>query len=214
MNTKMINRKETLVITAVTIIHEKGLQGLSTREVAQREGVSEAAIFKHYHTKNALIIAVLEHFSQFDEVLAVAACRKEITPRDKMLHIIQGILSYYENYPAITSVLESYGALIHETELREKVLAVFSDRTMVMKNIIDQAKKVGEVAPSIDSEMLVDIILGTFDRMILKWRTENYRFSLKENTLAAINYILASVAPVGQKLVESSRPSCEKSSID
>lgn len=199
MNIKMIHRKETLVITAVSIIHEKGFQGLSTREVAAREGISEATIFKHFKTKNDLLLAVLEHFFQFDEVLLESAYHKEMTPKERLLHVLQGLVTYYENYPEITAILQSYGSLIHEEDLKEKVLEIFSKRTRTIQIFIDQGKEFGEIDSTVPSEILVDMILGAFDRIILRWRIQNYDFSLKECTLSTINQIFHSIAPVIRK---------------
>lgn len=195
MTIKMIHRRETLVITAVSIIHEKGFQGLSTREVAAREGVSEATIFKHFKTKSDLLSAVLDHFSQFDEVLAEAAYNKEMPPRQRLMHVIEGVAAYYENYPELTAIIQCYGILIHEEDLKGKILDIFSKRAKTIKTLVDQGKDSGEIDPSLDSEILVDMILGTFERIILRWRIQDCNFPLKENILKTIALVLDSFAP-------------------
>ena len=67
MKDNILHRKILLIITTIDIIDELGIQGLSTREIAKRQGVSEATIFRHYKNKNELLLAVLDYFSQFDE---------------------------------------------------------------------------------------------------------------------------------------------------
>ena len=42
---------------------EKGSRGTTTREVADRAGVNEATLFRHFGTKGQLLSAMLEHFS-------------------------------------------------------------------------------------------------------------------------------------------------------
>ena len=80
--------RERLVITAIDLIDEKGFQGLSTREVAKRERISEATVFKHFQSKKELIIAVLRHTSQYDEAIAEATLAKDLNPREMIIHLV------------------------------------------------------------------------------------------------------------------------------
>jgi AcrR family transcriptional regulator len=41
----------------------KGSRGTTTREVAERAGVNEATLFRHFGTKGQLLTAMLEHYS-------------------------------------------------------------------------------------------------------------------------------------------------------
>lgn len=191
----MIHRKETLVITAIEIIHEKGFQGLSTREVAKREGISEAAIFKHFKTKNDLVLAVLDLYSQYDEALVESAVSKGLTPREMLFHIYEGFLNYYENYPEITAVNLAYGCIVYEKDLKEKINKIGVERAKIIRSIIQKAIEAGELASSTDSEILTDQIMGTAERIILKWRYHNFSFSLREYTLSALNCIFDANAP-------------------
>jgi AcrR family transcriptional regulator len=43
----------------------KGSRGTTTREVADRAGVNEATVFRHFGTKQQLIAAMLDHYTTF-----------------------------------------------------------------------------------------------------------------------------------------------------
>jgi AcrR family transcriptional regulator len=52
------------ILTAVREIYaERGSRGTTTREVADRAGVNEATLFRHFGTKGHLLSAMLDHFS-------------------------------------------------------------------------------------------------------------------------------------------------------
>jgi AcrR family transcriptional regulator len=55
-----------------TLYASKGSRGTTTREVAERAGVNEATLFRHFGTKRQLLDAMLEYYTQqspFPELL-------------------------------------------------------------------------------------------------------------------------------------------------
>src|SRR5258708_23223130 len=51
-------RKETILRSAHAVFTEKGFNGATTRELANAAGISEALLFRHFPTKEALYSAV------------------------------------------------------------------------------------------------------------------------------------------------------------
>jgi AcrR family transcriptional regulator len=54
--------RERILAAAREVIARKGKRGATTREIADVAGVNEATLFRHFGTKEALIIAVAQHF--------------------------------------------------------------------------------------------------------------------------------------------------------
>jgi AcrR family transcriptional regulator len=191
MVTDLLHRKERLIITTVEIIDELGIQGLSTREIAKRQGVSEATIFRHYNSKNELLAAVLEYFSKFDNDIFLSAKLKKLAPKEAIVFVIASFSEYYENYPAITSIMQVFDVLRNELELSEKVKVILYNRTNFIKQLIEDAQKAGEMSSEIDSENLSDVIWGFCREICLKWRIGGQEFSLKERTLSTLGMLLS-----------------------
>ncbi|WP_329454034.1 TetR/AcrR family transcriptional regulator [Streptomyces sp. NBC_01497] len=53
---------------AVTVFGEVGYRGASLRVIANRGGISHTGLLHHFPTKGSLLIAVLEHRDQVDDV--------------------------------------------------------------------------------------------------------------------------------------------------
>ncbi len=56
-------KQQKLVETAIQLFAEKGYANTSTAEIARASGVSEATIFKHYGTKDNLLLSVILPFA-------------------------------------------------------------------------------------------------------------------------------------------------------
>jgi len=174
----------------IEVISEQGLQGLTTREVAKRQGISESTIFKHYNTKNELILAVLEYFSQYDQAIIESLGLKEFKPIEAITFFVEAYVTYYENYPEITAITLSYEGLMREAELCAVVKRIFTKRVNTIQSLIEDAKRQNEILKDVDTESLVDLIIGLERVVILRWRLENCSFSLKEHTLTALKMLL------------------------
>lgn len=190
MEKDLLHRKERLIISTIEIIDELGIQGLSTREIAKRQGVSEATLFRHFNSKSELLLAVLEFFSKFDQDIFQSAILKKLPPREAITYMITAYTEYYENYPAITSIMQVFDVLRNEPKLTEKVKIILYNRNNNIKQFIEDAQKSGEIRPDIDSENLSVMIWGFCRELCLKWRIEEQGFSLKERTLSTLEMVL------------------------
>lgn len=190
MEPRLLHRKDALILAAIEIINDSGFQGLTTKEIAKREGISESTIFKHFRSKNELICAVLDHFSQYDEAIIESVKNKDLTPGEAILCFMESYVSYYENYPEITAVIHAFDSLMTQSEFRDKVERIYSNRNGFIKFLLDQAKELGVFYPEVDTDDLSDVIIGTEKGINLKWRMSQYSFSLKEQTLSTLRMVL------------------------
>jgi Transcriptional regulator len=195
MVTDMIHRKDRLIITSIDIIDELGIQGLSTREIAKRQGVTEATLFRHYKSKNDLIIAVLDCFSQFDSDIFQSTQYKELPPTEAITYMITVYAEYYENYPAITSILHAFDVLRSEPGLMDKINDIFHTRSGFIRQLVVEAQSAGEIASGVDSENFSDMLWGLCREISLKWRIDGRVFPLKERILSALNMVLDAYKP-------------------
>lgn len=187
---KLIHTKENLILSTIEVISEKGLHGLTTREVAKRQGISESTIFKHYKSKNELILAVLEYFSQYDEAIFESLDLRNYTPLEAIIFFVEAYVTYYENYPEITAITLSYEGLMCEPELNHVVYDIFTKRINCVRMLVQEAKDKRVLSEDVDPESMADLIIGLERAAILRWRMNKYNFPLKNHTLTALKMLL------------------------
>lgn len=190
MKKPLLHRRESLILTAIEVINDLGIQGLSTREIARRQEISEGTLFRHFDTKNHLLIGVLDHYSQYDSDIMLSIKMKELSFKEAIIFFTKSYTEYYENYPAITAVTETFSVLANDPQLVDKVKSIIRNRIDFIKELIIEGQRLGQVPMNIDAEKLTDIIWGTAHSIIAKWRFEKYNFSLKEYSLSTLDMIL------------------------
>ena len=103
------DRRHQLLEAALAVFARKGFEGTTTKEVAGAAGVTEAIIFRHFPTKQALYTAVLDYRVQspeFQEALdGIKACMERNDDDEVLRAIARAILKSYREDPGYERVL-------------------------------------------------------------------------------------------------------------
>ncbi len=70
---RAVERRQQIIQAAIELFSRHGFRGTTTREIAEAVGISEAALFKYFATKEDLYTAIIETKARTDEVIALAA---------------------------------------------------------------------------------------------------------------------------------------------
>lgn len=192
MDKSMISRKESIILTTIDVINELGIQGLSTREVSKREGISNSSLFNHFKSKGELLQSVLDHYEQYDYAIFQTIKSKGLKSKEAIKYFFNSFFTYYENYPAITAIIQIYDVLRFEIGLSEKVESILNNRETYLKEMLEEAQAQGELRADISSECISDVMFGTAKTILLKWRRSGYDFSLRERVMNTMELILDS----------------------
>ena len=144
-------------------------------------------------------LAVLDNFSKYDGDIFHSARLKGLKPKEAITFFADSYVTYYENYPAITAMTQIYGVLSHEPDFVPKIHSILNGRKSFLKKVIEEGQKVGELKTDANSDILADIIIGTFTAICLSWRLNAGNFSLREKTLSALDMLLAAFSPLADK---------------
>jgi len=94
------NLRRALLDEALAVIAEKGVEGLSLREVANRVGVSHAAPYHHFTDKTALILALAyEGMGLMDDAMAGAEDAAGDDPKARLLGIGMAYVTFAVEHP-------------------------------------------------------------------------------------------------------------------
>lgn len=187
---RLVSRKDSIVTTALDVMNELGVQSLSTREVARREGITEGAIFRHFAKKRDLYLAILHYYSQYDNDIMETIYKKELQPIEAIEFYFETYSTYYENYPAVTVVLQNLDQMSYYAELAQAVKDLLNRRLDFIAMLVKKAQEQEQLEATIEPEIMSQILLGTLLRICLQWRINKYDFSLKDKTSKAIASLL------------------------
>lgn len=184
-----LSRRESIVLTAIDIINEMGIHELSLREIAKREEISEPALYRHFRNKEAIILGVLAYYSKFDKMIINTIEERRLQGKEAILFFLKSYGEYHENYPALTAIPFSF-SLTYEPSFRQQIIKIYNTRWGAVNNYIMQGKAMGEIDKDISNEALIHAIVGLESSIILRWRLENYSFSIRDKIMEGLKVVI------------------------
>jgi len=95
--------KNQILVAAMELFSERGFHGSRTRDLARMAGVSEALLFRHFPTKEALIRAILQDAS--DRFLRMESSIRAIPAREALVSLAEHVLTNLRDNPKVFRVL-------------------------------------------------------------------------------------------------------------
>ncbi|MFA6807464.1 MAG: TetR/AcrR family transcriptional regulator [Eubacteriales bacterium] len=182
-----LKRKDKILIDAIDILDKYGTHGLTTREIAKREGISEPAVYRQYTGKKDIIMNILDKYAEFDNYISDTIDKNGMSFKEGINFYVKSYAEYYENYPQICTVMFSYDLYKYEENTRDKMQKILSNRSEYLISYCDLAKKNEEISKDIETEDLVDLLQSVIWWYVFKWKTFDYQFTLKEKLLEVVN---------------------------
>lgn len=187
------SRKRLLILTAMEVIDDLGYQGLTIHEIAKRENITEAAIYKHFIDKKDLIKGVLDYYNDFFNKIIQSVESEDRTTIEVLETYIAEILKLYEDHPSMTAILNSYELFWHEKELSQYITEIFMSRLAYLTKLIQKGIDNHELPSAINAESLAYVMIGTMMSMTLSWRMQNRHFSLTDKIQLITDQIKANI---------------------
>jgi AcrR family transcriptional regulator len=166
--------RERLILQATSeVLIEKGYDAMSMEEVASRIGISRAAIYLHFPSKEDLVLALLQRAvqssaEQLDVILAEAS-----SPREKVRMIIEqtyGGMSQ-PSFQVFNAILHSPTFLSKASEARKNMQGLWNPTLQRLTTVLEEGKRSGDFDPDMPTVLMVSLLGGllspfTYKRMV------------------------------------------------
>lgn len=161
------------------LIHTKGIQGLTIKNISKGVGVTEAAIYRHFKSKDEILSTILDDFR-----LNLNSKIQPILQNDESaIAKLKSVLNYLTDMiclnPSIVSVIFSDEIFKNKQNLYDKILLLIKQNNECFKIIVEQGQKSKEIRSDIEASELAIIIMGSFRMVVKNWQLNEQTYSLK-----------------------------------
>ncbi len=190
-NTETISERQFEIIEAAgKILTTSGVSGLTIKNLAKEMKFSESAIYRHFTSKEEIIIALLDYLAKsMDERYTNAISAKQ-TPEEKFTTLFQNQFSFFKNNPHFVVAVFSDGLMEESQRINETILKIMAVKMKHLIPIILEGQKKKIFVNSVTPDELMHIIMGTFRLQMFKWRMSNFQFDIIKNGNTMIQSVL------------------------
>lgn len=184
------DRKAEIVETTLRLLTVTPVEKLSTARIADDVGITQAAIFRHFQTKDDLWAAVLEAVEDRAVRAWRAAEEGQQAPLARLRAILRAQLSLIAEVPAIPVLIFNQGRASAETATRpihQRVMQGLRARILAQLTAASEAGDLATLAP----EDAVDLFLGLVQGTVLRWRLSDCAFDLVAEGMRLVDIQIA-----------------------
>ena len=153
-------RQEQIKQAVLDIIFTEGLKNLSTSKLANRIGMSEGTIFRHFPNKHAIILSIIMDVqNEFIGSLRTIA-NSNNTPEDRLNDFLCETVHYLIANKGITMLLFSEASHNNDAELKTSLDWIFNTQKKLVSKIILDGIALGHWDESIPVENVAMLYMG------------------------------------------------------
>ena len=153
-------RQEQIKQAVLDIIFTDGLKNLSTRNLAKRIGMSEGSIFRHFPTKQDIIVSIINDVNyEFIGSLEIIT-NSDNTPEKRLREFLCRTVKYLTDNKGITMLIFSEASHNNDIVLKTNLHKIFTSQKKLVSKIILDGINIGIWDENISVENLAMLYMG------------------------------------------------------
>lgn len=172
-------RQNQIIEETIKLIHTKGIQGLTIKNISTEVGVTEAAIYRHFKSKDEILSTILDDFRVNLNAEAQSILESQVSAMDKLKTILNRLVDMFCANPYIVSVIFSDEIFKNKESLHNKIIHLIQQNNECFKLIAEEGQKNKEIRSDVDAKELAIIIMGSFRMIVKNWQLNEQKYSLK-----------------------------------
>lgn len=173
-------RQKEIVEAALELIGEKGIQGLTIKNLSKEIGISEPAIYRHFENKVHILMAILDVFKQNTDGMFREELDRDLPAMDKISLLFSRNFEAFSQSPSLVPVIFSEELFRGESGLIGKVYEIIGRNLNALIKIIEEGQKNNEIRNDVEASQIAVIIMGSLRLFIKKWQYSDYSYDIKK----------------------------------
>lgn len=180
MIAEITDRQQEIMDAACKILTANGVGGLTIKKLAMEMQFSESAIYRHFASKEDIIIRLLQYLATNMDVRLTNAISENQSAEQKFEALFQSQFSFFSKNPCYVVAVFSDGLLEESQRINQEVLKIMSIKMKHVMAIIIEGQEQHVFTNAISAEEMIHIVIGTFRLQMFKWRVANFNFDIQK----------------------------------
>ncbi|EIM63271.1 TetR/AcrR family transcriptional regulator [Desulfobacter postgatei] len=161
-------RRMATIEAVVELAGEQNPSEITTAAIAERMGVTQGAIFRHFSNKDAILQAVMEWVAERLMSRIEKAVNAESSPLAALESMFMAHVDFITKHPGIPRMLVGELQRSEDTAPKRMVQTLIGRYSDRLNLLFDQGKTCGEVDRNLDKETAATLFIGTIQGLVMQ----------------------------------------------
>ena len=161
-------RQREIVAAVLALAREHGPDAITTQAIADRMGLTQGAIFRHFADKEAIWLAVFAWVRASLGAVFAAAVAKSDTPLAKIERAFLAHVAFITANPGVPRVMFHELQYPGDSPARVAVRAMITEYGKGLALLFKQAKAAGELPANLDIAIAPMLFLGSVQSLVIQ----------------------------------------------
>ncbi len=191
---ELTNRQKQIIDISIKIISERGIQDLTMKNLSKELGITEPAIYRHFESKQKILIAVLDSFKHQNKLINENIQNEGETAFQHLQRSIEMIMKKFNKNPAMSAVIFSEEIFQNQSELSELVKNIMNSTIAFFTQLLEKGQQDGSIRSDIGKDELSVIVMGSIRHIVTVWRLSGFTVDLNKNAEKLIKSLEVMIA--------------------
>jgi TetR/AcrR family transcriptional regulator, fatty acid metabolism regulator protein len=194
INKEFTERQIEIMEAATLRIDKFGIQELTIKNLASDLNLSEAALYRHFKSKNEIMLGLLNYFiEELKTRLSKILSKTDRKASELLIDIFDSQLKTFVKNPSIVTVIFSESIFQFNKELSATVSTMMEMMQSHIEKIVKKGQEDGLLSKIVGTSTLTIIIMGGMRITVLKWKLSGHQSDLVKDGRKVLDGILKMV---------------------
>lgn len=166
---KTEDRQAELVQAALVLAAQKSPVEITTGDLAQAVGITQGGVFKHFESKEAIWLAVLDwtHQALIGRLQRVAVVQ-EPSAMLTLRAVFMAHIGFVQEFPGVPRLIFQELQHAKPTPLKGRVKKLMADYRNLLSGVVAQLHEEGQMRPDVDQKGAVVLFMGAVQGLVMQ----------------------------------------------
>ena len=172
-------RQLQIIEATQNLITSKGMEFVTIDAIAEKVGLTEGAIYKHFRSKRAILTLLIDSIEQ--NLMETLVNSKQVgdSSLDHLGRILVAHLNDVEDRRAVSFIIISEAIAFDGIFMSDRVSLMLNNYLDFIKNVVNEGIKDGSIRPDVDMGAAANTFLGMIQIVATLWSLDAYAESFK-----------------------------------
>lgn len=187
---KASKRQQEIIESAGKLLMEKGIKGLTTKNLAQEMEFSESALYRHFKNKEDIILLLIHFLSENINLRFETILKAENNAEEKFLALFLSQFQFFKKNPHFIVIVLSDGLMDNSEDIKKSIKKLIETNFAALKKIMTDGQESKLFNQEMEADSLVHFAMGTFRLQMLQWKLSNFNFDIEVKGMKTMTDLL------------------------